>query len=150
VTLRRNAGKLAVNHLGPVDTASIVRRVGGAADRRRFDTDTHEEHAMPKYVLAYHGGGDVPQTQAEQDAVMAAWGAWFESLGDAVLDIGNPTGPAQTVAPDGATTDGGGPNPLTGYSLIEAANLDAAVSLAKGCPIFAANGSVEVAETIEM
>jgi hypothetical protein len=104
---------------------------------------------MPKYVLAYHGGG-MPESEAEQATVMAAWGTWFGSLGDAVVDGGNPTGPSQTVASDGSTAVGGGPNPISGYSLINATDLDAAVSLAKGCPILAGGGTIEVAETIEM
>jgi hypothetical protein len=104
---------------------------------------------MPKYVLAYHGGG-APDSEADQAEVMAAWGAWFGSLGDAVVDGGNPTGASKTLAADGSTTDGGGANPVTGYSLINAADLEAAVSLVKGCPIFAGGGTIEVAEAIDM
>ena len=104
---------------------------------------------MPKYVLAYHGG-QMAQTEAAQEAAMAAWGGWFGSLGDSVVDGGNPTGASKTITADGSTTDGGGANPITGYSLVTATDLDAAVSLAKGCPILASGGSVEVAETIDM
>jgi len=103
---------------------------------------------MPKYVLAYHGGS-MPETAAAQEKVMAAWGAWFGSLGEAVIDGGNPTGLAKTVT-SGAVKDGGGANPLTGYSLLTAADINAAVALAKGCPILKAGGSVEVAEAIDM
>ena len=91
---------------------------------------------MPKYVLAYHGG-HMAENEAEQAAAMAAWGAWFGSLGDAVLDGGNPVGRSKTLAADGSATDGGGANPISGYSLVDATDLDAAVSLAKGCPILA-------------
>ena len=56
---------------------------------------------------------------------------------------------AKTVSA-GSVADGGGANPLTGYSLITAADLDAAVEAAKGCPILESGGSVEVAETIDM
>jgi hypothetical protein len=104
---------------------------------------------MTKYLLAYHGGG-MAEGEEEQAKAMAAWGAWFGSLGDAVVDAGNPTGPSRTVAGDGSASAGGGPNPVTGYTLISAANLDAAVSLAKGCPILSSGGTIEVAETIEM
>ncbi|TML11298.1 MAG: hypothetical protein E6G39_14220 [Actinobacteria bacterium] len=103
---------------------------------------------MPKYVLAYHGGS-MPETAAAQEEAMAAWGAWFGSLGAAVIDGGNPTGLAKTVT-SGAVKDGGGANPLTGYSLLTAADINAAVALAKGCPILKAGGSVEVAEAIDM
>ena len=104
---------------------------------------------MPKYVFAYHGGG-MAQTEAAQAEAMAAWGAWFGTLGAAILDGGNPTGAAKTLAADGSVRDGGGANPISGYTVVDATDLDAAVTLAKGCPILSSGGSVEVAETIDM
>jgi hypothetical protein len=91
----------------------------------------------------------MPATDAERAAVMEAWGKWYGVLGAAVVDGGNPVGQTRTIAASGATTDGGGANPVTGYSLIKADNLDAAVAMAKGCPVLAGGGSIEVAETFE-
>jgi hypothetical protein len=104
---------------------------------------------MSKFVFAYHGGS-MPETPAEQTKVMDAWMAWFAGMGDAVVDGGNPTGASKTVGGGGTVSDGGGANPLSGYSIVSAADLDAAVALAKGCPILAAGGSVEVAEALDM
>ncbi|MET0147186.1 MAG: YciI family protein [Ilumatobacteraceae bacterium] len=104
---------------------------------------------MSTYVLAYHGG-TIPDSEAEQAATMQAWGSWFGSLGDAVVDGGNPTGASSTIGADGAVTAGGGANPISGYSVLRATDLDAALTLAKGCPLLAAGGSIEVAEIIEM
>ncbi|ETX00178.1 MAG: hypothetical protein ETSY2_39580 [Candidatus Entotheonella gemina] len=104
---------------------------------------------MAKFVLAYHGGG-MPETEAEQAEVMAAWGAWFGGLGEAVLDGGNPIAMTKTVASNGSVSDGGGVNPLSGYSLVQADSIDAAVEMAKGCPILASGGSVEVCQAIDM
>ena len=104
---------------------------------------------MAKYALVYHGGA-MPETEEEGAAVMAAWGAWMGSIGEALTDPGNAFGTSTTVQSDGSTTDDGGANPATGYSLLEADSLDAAVALAATCPILAAGGSVEVAETIDM
>lgn len=104
---------------------------------------------MAKYALVFHGGS-VPETEEEGAAVMAAWGAWMEGLGGALKDPGNAFGNSTTIQSDGSTTQGGGANPATGYTLLEAASLDAAVALASSCPILAAGGSVEVAETIDM
>ena len=56
---------------------------------------------MANYLLAYTGGTE-PQSEEEGKAVMDAWVAWFTSLGAAVVDPGNPTGPAATVASDGS------------------------------------------------
>ena len=105
---------------------------------------------MSKFVFAYHGGSGMPASEAEQAAVMEAWGQWFGALGDAVVDGGAPTGTARTVASDGSASDGGGANPLTGYTIIEAADLDAATDIARGCPVLANGGSVEVAATVDM
>ena len=105
---------------------------------------------MPKYVLAYHGGAGMEMDEAAMAQVMEAWGKWFGELGDALIDGGNPTAATKTVGSDGSVSDGGGANPITGYSLISADDLDAAVAKAKGCPILTAGGSVEVAEAIDM
>ena len=44
---------------------------------------------MANYLLAFHGGG-MPETPEEQQAVMTAWMAWYGTLGDSVVDGGNP------------------------------------------------------------
>ena len=97
---------------------------------------------MGKYVFAYKGGGMAP-TEEEQQRVMAAWTAWFGTLGDSVVEIGNPFGASAAV--NGGSTSG-----LTGYSVVSAESLDDAVAKAGGCPILANGGGVEVYETIEM
>lgn len=104
---------------------------------------------MAKYALIYHGGG-APETEEEGAAVMAAWGAWMENLGPALKDPGNAFGASTTVNSDGSTTGGGGANPATGYTVVEADSLDHAVALASNNPILKDGGSVEVAETIDM
>jgi hypothetical protein len=101
---------------------------------------------MANYLLAYHGGG-MAATEAERKKSMDAWGAWFGRLGAAVVDAGNPTAKARTIGKGGAVSDGGGSNPVTGYSVIKADSLDAAIQLAKSCPIIQDGGSVELCET---
>src|SRR4051794_11580005 len=108
-----------------------------------------KEFAMPKYLLVYHGGG-LAETEEARAAGMAAWGAWFGTLGDAVVDVGAPTGAAKTINADGSTKDGGGANPVSGYTLISATDVDTALALAKDCPILSAGGSIEGAETIDV
>ena len=89
---------------------------------------------MPKYVFVYHGGKR-PETAEEGAKVMAEWGAWFQGLGAAVADGGNPVGQSSTVNSDGSVSPDGGANPISGYSLVNADNPDAALEMAKGCPI---------------
>jgi hypothetical protein len=103
---------------------------------------------MAKYLFAYKGGG-MAETDAERQALMAAWGAWFGQLGSSIVDPGNPFGPSATVNGGGSSSEGGASG-LTGYSVISADGLSAANELAKGCPVLSAGGSVEVYETFEV
>jgi hypothetical protein len=104
---------------------------------------------MAKYLFVYHGGKN-PESEAEVAEVLDSWGAWFGSMGTAVVDGGNPVGMSSTVNEDGSVTDNGGSNPATGYSLIEAPDLDDALAKARGCPILTSGGTVELAEAIDM
>lgn len=118
--------------------------------RELNDSSKKKGATMAQFVLGYHGGGGEGQTEAEMAEIMGAWGAWMGSLGSALVNPGNPIAASATIGTDGSVSDGGGSNPLTGYSVIEADSLDTAVTLAKGCPIFASGGSVEVGETVPM
>jgi hypothetical protein len=104
---------------------------------------------MAKYLFVYHGGSH-PTSPADAKSVMDAWGAWFGTLGAAVIDGGNPVSKPRTVKADGSVSEGGGANPASGYSLIEASSAEDAVAKAKGCPILKAGGSVEVAQAMDM
>lgn len=104
---------------------------------------------MANYLLVYHGGS-MPESPEEGQKVMQAWTDWFERLGDALVDGGNPVSEVRTIANNGTVSEGG-INPSSGYSVIKADSLDAAVALAKGCPLLnGGGGSVEVAETVAM
>ncbi len=104
---------------------------------------------MAKYLFIYHGGKK-PSLPDEAEKTMAAWGAWFQSLGNSVIDGGNPVGQSLTVNADGSVSANGGANPASGYSLIEASSDEDAAKKAKGCPLLASGGSVEVAEAFDM
>ena len=103
---------------------------------------------MPKFVFAYHGGAK-PESEEDVAKVMGAWKAWMGGMSDAIVDMGNPVGLSKTVSSSGVA-DNGGSNPLGGYTLVKADDIDKAVALAQGCPILDSGGSVEVAEAIEM
>jgi hypothetical protein len=101
---------------------------------------------MANYLLVFHGGS-MPESQEEGAKVMQAWTDWFAALGGALVDGGNPASKSKTIAANGSVTDdASGP---TGYSIIKADNLDAAVVLAKGCPVLQGGASVQVVETFE-
>ncbi len=104
---------------------------------------------MAKYVLAYRGGAGMAETPEEQQQAMQTWMSWFGSLGDAVVDPGNPFGPSSSVGSDGSVTQGGASS-LSGYSIVDADTLAQAAERAKGCPVLEGGGAVDVYEAIAM
>jgi S1-C subfamily serine protease len=102
---------------------------------------------MAKFLYLYSGGqmADTPEAQAEQTQ---AWVSWFGSLGDSVIDMGNPFGASTTVT--NGTASGSGASKLGGYSIVNAESLDEAATNAKGCPVLQSGGSVEVYEALPM
>jgi hypothetical protein len=101
---------------------------------------------MPKYVIAYLGGKQMPNPQ-DRAAHMARWKAWVDELGSAMVNPGTPLGQGKLVSSDGVSERG--PNHLTGFSIVLAENIDAAIEIAQRCP-FLEIGTIEVAEAMEM
>ena len=103
---------------------------------------------MPNFVFAYHGGNK-PESPEEGAELMARWKAWVDGLGDAMVNPGTPLGKSKTVSSSGVTDDGGS-NPLNGFSIVDADSMDAALEIAKGCPFLETDGTIEVAEAMQM
>ena len=103
---------------------------------------------MAKYLLAFKGGQHARERGGAAQ-VMKAWEAWFTSIGAAVADPGNPSSFSRTISVDG-TVGPQGPASLSGYTILSADSLDAAVALAKGCPVLAGGSSIEVIETVDV
>ena len=101
---------------------------------------------MANYVLVYKGGGGMANDEAARQKIMQAWGQWFGSLGDKLVDGGNPFGGSAAISPGGSVSNNASSG-LTGYSIIKGDSLQAATEAAKGCPVLADGGSVEVYET---
>ena len=102
---------------------------------------------MSKYAFVYAGGA-MAETPEAQQASMDAWNQWFSTLGEAIVDGGNPFGASASISGDTVTESGR--LGAGGYSLVAANSLQDAVGLAKGCPIITDGGTVDVYETIEM
>ncbi len=102
---------------------------------------------MANFVLLY-SGGSMPETQAEQAAVIQAWTAWYGELGSAVVDAGNPFTPvAKSIASDGTVSEGPVGTMASGYTVIKADSLDAAVQVARRCPVLQGGARITVYET---
>ncbi len=102
---------------------------------------------MSNYIIAYHGGKK-PEGPEEGAAQMAKWKAWIDDLGDAVVNPGTPLGKSMFLTADGLS-DGAELTPLTGFSVVKADSVEAALEMATLCP-FLEIGTLEVAEMMEM
>jgi hypothetical protein len=103
---------------------------------------------MANYILAYHGGKK-PESPEEGAKHMAKWKAWVGGLGDAAVNPGTPLGKSRIVSSSGVSDDGGS-NPMSGFSVVKADSMDAALEMAKECPTLELDGTIEVAEMMEM
>jgi hypothetical protein len=56
---------------------------------------------MANFLFAYRGGNGMATTPEARERVMAEWGAWFATLGSALVDGGKPFAQSQTVHGDG-------------------------------------------------
>jgi hypothetical protein len=101
---------------------------------------------MPRYLIAYHGGRQSlsPAQRAEH---MAKWKAWIAELGEAVINPGTPLAGGKLVTSSGVSELG--PESLSGFSVLLADNMDAALEIAQRCP-FLDIGTIELAEAMEM
>jgi YCII-related domain len=97
---------------------------------------------VPHYVFTYQQPkGYVPGTDAD---AMGAWQSYFEEIADHVVDPGKPVFERRAVGEVGAATQ------LGGYTVVDAANIDEAVALAKACPTLKHGGGVQVGELIDL
>lgn len=87
--------------------------------------------------------GFVPPTPE----IMQAWGAWFESIADRIVDSGGPGGGGREITRAGTTDLAMDLDAFTGYVIVDAADLDEATELAQGCPIIT---SIQVHEIKSM
>jgi len=106
---------------------------------------------MKNYVYIYYA--DPGQAMGDEDQMAAMkkmWMDWFGSMGDKLVDGGNPFGPgAKAVSKDGVMDVK--EMPATGYSIVKAESHDQAVEWSKGCPVLQQpGGAVCVYETMPM
>jgi hypothetical protein len=105
---------------------------------------------MANYVLIYSGGGGMGESEEVRAAIMAKWNAWYERLGAAIVDGGNPFGPSRHVGADDVGEGPASSPPATGYTVISADSLDAAVAQVQDHLHIKQGGEVTVYETFQV
>jgi hypothetical protein len=103
---------------------------------------------MPQYMITYLGG-DKPSNPEEGKKNMSKYMDWLASLGDSAVSPANPLKNTSTVNSDGTVTTGS-TTTMSGFTIIEADSLEAALLIAKACPFLDVGGSLEVSELIQM
>lgn len=103
---------------------------------------------MPNYMLMYHGG-KAPESPEEGEEHMAEWETWADELGSSLVNRGAPLGSPMLVTSSGVTADDSA-DPMIGYSILKAENIEVAVKLVDGSPHINHGGTMIVAEMIEM
>jgi len=103
---------------------------------------------MTQYIITYLGGNQ-PATPDEGRAHFAKYMQWVNALGDSVVSAMNPLKDTHHVSPDGSvSTDAG--TKMSGFTIIEAGSIEAAVAITKSCPFLDIGGSLEVSELVQM
>ena len=96
---------------------------------------------MKKFVLL-SCGYETPTKE-----IMDAWNSWFASIGDSIVDPGNPLGPGREITSSGTKDLPHDLDAVTGYMIINAENIDEAENIAKECPLIT---SIRVYEAMPM
>jgi hypothetical protein len=111
---------------------------------------------MSEFVYLYRGG-ETNRSPERMQQTMQKWMAWFKELGEKghIKEPGHPLERAGKLVEGKQKTITDGPfaeakDVIGGYTLIEARDLDQAVELSKGCPIFDVECAVEVRPVMKM
>ena len=105
---------------------------------------------MTNYVLVYTGGSGMGMSEEERQQIMAEWGVWYEKMGAAIVDGGNPFSQSKNISESGVS-DGSASSPAaTGYTVISANSLDEAVAKSEDHPHIKHGGQVTVYETFQV
>ncbi|MRX43965.1 YciI family protein [Agromyces kandeliae] len=101
---------------------------------------------MARFVFVYHApmtpADATPPTDEQTAAVMGEWMDWAAKVGDDMVDFGTPLAEGVRVSSDGSTAPS--TREVSGYTVIDAADMDAALALAKEHPHLKMPGGCEI------
>lgn len=99
---------------------------------------------MPRFLVTYHGS-NMPHDPESMAKARDAFMQWAGKTGAALVDPGAPIAGARTISSQG-TKDELADGPFNGWSVIEAADLDAAARLLKDHPFIGRGGALQINE----
>jgi len=105
---------------------------------------------MEKFIYLFRGGEDNSANPEKMAKNMQVWGAWMQDLqqkgilagGEALKPTGKQVNGTKKVVTDGPFVEA--KELVGGFLVVNAKDINEAVEISKGCPIFQSNGSVEV------
>ena len=103
---------------------------------------------MTQFVFVYLGGNQ-PSNPEEASKHFSKYMEWLSSLGESVISPMIPVKDTSTVSPDGTVREGGS-SAMSGFTIIEADSMEAALAVAQACPFLEIGGSLEVSELMQM
>jgi hypothetical protein len=103
---------------------------------------------MAQYIIVYLGDNQ-PPSREEAEQHYARYREWLSSLGASAVSPANPFKDTRSVSSDRTVTNGSATS-MSGYTIVEADSMDAALSMAKACPFLDIGGSLEVSELMDM
>ncbi|EAR10689.1 YciI family protein [Reinekea blandensis] len=103
---------------------------------------------MKRFMITYFGG-DTPTSKEAGAAHFQEYQQWLGGLGDAVVSAMNPLKDGHTVTPDGQAS-AGSQSRMSGYTVLQAESMDEVLAMVQRCPFLSINGTLEVAELVEM
>ena len=103
---------------------------------------------MAQYIITYLGG-DMPSSPEEGQKHFTKYREWLTELGDSVVSPANPLKDTTTIKPDGSVIPGS-TSAMSGFTVIEAESMDAALNAARTCPFLEIGGILEVSELMKM
>ena len=111
---------------------------------------------MSEFVYLYRGG-ETGRSAERAQQMIEKWMVWLKELAEKghIKDRGQPLERAGKLVKGKRKTVTDGPfaeakDAVGGYTLIDARDLDQAVELSMGCPIFDVDGEVEVRPVMKM
>ncbi|MBL1419829.1 MAG: hypothetical protein COC24_004895 [Alphaproteobacteria bacterium] len=107
---------------------------------------------MDEFAIIYVGQGTpdkMPKSKEEGMAHRQKWMEWVASLGDAVVSPGQPMMEHKLVSSEGVS-DVAENEKFTGFAVVKAENIEAAIEIAKSDPFLNMGGGVQVAKMMKM